>query len=375
MTEVTNTPIRVLMLFTILNRGGAESMVMNYYRPIDRSKVQFDFVVHREEKGAFEDEILSLGGKIYRMMPLRPHLIPVYKKQISAFFDSHPEYHIIHGQCSESGYFFYKEAYKRGIPVIVAHAHNSHVKFDLKLIFRTWMKHQMRPYLTHYFACGKEAAEWLFGKELATKAIIQTNAIDTYQFVFRQEIRFAKRIELGISNGTKVICHVGRFDPVKNHRFILDIFEAFLRNHQDAMLILIGDGMLQKQMEEKTKKMGIERNVMFLGTRGDVHELLQAADVFLFPSIFEGLPVSLIEAQCTGLPCLISQNIPREVMVTDIVEQLSLNNDANSWANKLWEMLNKPNRRSEYAQNVANSGYDIHKNAEWLQNFYLNAVK
>ena len=136
-------PIRVLMLFTILNRGGAESMVMNYYREIDRTKVQFDFVVHREEKGDFEDEITALGGKVYRMMSLRPHTFGKYARQIAAFFDEHPEYQIIHGQCSESGYFFYKEAAKRGIPVIIAHAHNSQVKIDAKWFFRTWMKHQM----------------------------------------------------------------------------------------------------------------------------------------------------------------------------------------------------------------------------------------
>ena len=298
MTVEGNTqPVRVLMLFTILNRGGAEAMVMNYYREIDRSKVQFDFVVHREEKGDYEDEVTSLGGKIYRMMPLRPQNIGKYKRQIANFFDEHPEYQIIHGQCSESGYFFYKEAARRGIPVIIAHAHNSHVKIDLKWFFRTWMKYKMRPYLTHYFSCGEEASEWLFGKKLAQKAIILKNAIDSRKYRFDEEVRNKKRKELELDNKTLTICHVGRFDKVKNHTFIVDIFAEVLKKHPDAQLLLIGDGELREQTEQKVKQMGLSEKVIFLGVRRDVNELLQAADAMVFPSLFEGLPVTLVEAQ------------------------------------------------------------------------------
>ena len=367
-----NRPIRVLMLFTILNRGGAETMVMNYYRVIDRSKVQFDFVVHREEEGDYEEEIRSLGGKIYRMMPLRPHTFGKYEKQISSFFDAHPEYRIIHGQCSESGYFFYKEAARRGIPVIIAHAHNSHVKFDLKWIVRTWMKHQMRPYLTHYFACGEEAAEWLFGKQLAKNAIILKNAIDTLQYKFDEQLREKKRKELRLASSTLTICHIGRFDKVKNHSFILDIFEKLLKKRPDAHLLLIGDGVLRKQTENKAKEKGILAQVRFLGVRRDVNELLQAADVMVFPSLFEGLGIAVVEAQCTGMPCIISDIIPNEVMITDLVEKVSLRESASSWAEKLIAATTRTFDRPAYAEKVASAGYDINSNSLWLEKFYLN---
>ena len=367
-----NRPIRVLMLFTILNRGGAETMVMNYYRVIDRSKVQFDFVVHREEEGDYEEEIRSMGGKIYRMMPLRPHTFGKYEKQISSFFDAHPEYRIIHGQCSESGYFFYKEAARRGIPVIIAHAHNSHVKFDLKWIVRTWMKHQMRPYLTHYFACGEEAAEWLFGKQLAKNAIILKNAINTLQYKFDEQLREKKRKELRLPSSTLTICHIGRFDKVKNHSFILDIFEKLLKKRPDSHLLLIGDGVLRKQTEKKAKEKGILAQVRFLGVRRDVNELLQAADVMVFPSLFEGLGIAVVEAQCTGMPCIISDIIPNEVMITDLVEKVSLRESASTWAEKLIAATTRTFDRPAYAEKVASAGYDIKSNSRWLERFYLN---
>lgn len=372
--EDNKQPLRVLMLFTILNRGGAEAMVMNYYREIDRSKVQFDFVVHREEKGDYEDEVTALGGKIYRMMPLRPHTFGKYEKQIAAFFDEHPEYQIIHGQCSESGYFFYKEASRRGIPVIIAHAHSSHVKVDLRWFFRTWMKHQMRPYLTHYFSCGDEASEWLFGKELAKKAVVLKNAIDTRRYLFNAQVRKRVREELSIDNKALTICHVGSFVGVKNHSFIVDIFAEILKKRPDAQLLLIGDGILRAQTEQKVHEKGLDTQVKFLGVRRDVHELLQAFDVMLFPSLFEGLPVTLVEAQSAGLSCVISENIPREVIITDLVEQVPLAETASRWAERVIAAGSKEHDKTKYPQVVTEAGFDIKKNAQWLQDFYLNSI-
>lgn len=367
-----DVPIRVLMLFTILNRGGAETMVMNYYRHIDRMKVQFDFVVHREERGAYEDEIEQLGGRIYRFMPLRPWTIPHYKKQIKRFFDEHPEYRIIHGQCSESGYFFYKEASRRKIPHIIAHAHSSHVPFDLKLVFRTWLKHKMRPYLTDYFACGIEAAEWLFGKKLARKAMTLPNAIDTKLYQFSETIRQKKREQLGINPQTMVICHVGSFVKAKNHQFMLSVFIHLLEHNPDALLLLIGDGELKCAIESKVQALFLSENVRFLGTRTDVNELLMASDVFLFPSIHEGLPLSLLEAQCSGLPCLISDGVPQEACMTDLTTCLSLHkNKVEDWVNAIIKQSAIHCGRSVYTKQITAAGYDVEQNALWLQNYYL----
>ena len=367
-------PIRVLMLFTVLNRGGAETMVMNYYRHIDRSKVQFDFVVHREERGAYEEEIEQLGGRIYRMMPLRPWTIPQYKRQIRQFFDAHPEYRIIHGQCSESGYYFYKEASRRGVPVIIAHAHSSHVPFDLKLIVRTWLKHKMQPYLTNYFACGKDAAEWLFGKRLAQKAIIMPNAIDTKAYQYSETTRKKKREQLGINPHTMVVCHVGSFVKAKNHRFILSVLKHLHGLASDSLLLLIGEGILKPTIEQEAQLHFQERSVMFLGIRTDVNEWLMAADVFLFPSLHEGLPMSLVEAQCSGLPCVISDRVPKEACLTNLVTRISLNNKAEEWADTVLHQATSRPDRTAYVQQIAEAGYDIAKNAQWLQTFYTSSI-
>lgn len=375
MTEATNTPIRVLMLTTILNRGGLESMVMNYYRHIDRSKVQFDFVVHREQKGAFEDEIIALGGKIYRMMPIRPLTFGKYKKQIAQFLDEHPKYQIIHGHLSELGYFFYKEAAKRQIPVIIAHAHRSKMPLDLKWIMRTLFKYRMRRYLTHYFTCGQEAAVWLYGKNKAKLAITQRNAIETLSFSFHEKNRKRTREEMAIEESTFVVSHVGSFQLSKNHTFLIDVFESLHKQFSNSILILIGDGELRKDIEKKCKELHIEQSVRFLGVRSDVSDLLQASDLLLFPSLFEGLPVTLIEAQCTGIPCLISDCIPEEVILTDLMTSLSLKDPAESWAKEALRIKERIVDRASYPTIIKEKGYDIQKNAEWLQNFYINSLK
>ena len=360
------------MLFTILNRGGAETMVMNYYRNINRTKVQFDFVVHREERGAYENEIEQLGGRIYRFMPLRPWTIPQYKKQIKQFFDEHPEYRIIHGQCSESGYYFYKEASKRGVPVIIAHAHSSHVPFDLKLIGRTWMKLKMRPYLTHYLTCGKEAAEWLFGKRLAEKAIILPNAIDTNHYEFSPITRQRLRQQLGFTDGDSVVCHVGSFVKPKNHRTIVEIFNIFHKQHPKSVLMLIGEGILMQEIQDQVKSFGLTDYVYFMGLREDVNLLLMAADVFLFPSLHEGFPLSLLEAQCSGLPCIISDSIPQETCITNLATRLSLKESTEQWAEAISRQSSFSCDRADYAIQIAKAGYDIKKNAQWLEDFYLS---
>ena len=364
-------PIRILMLFTILNRGGAETMVMNYYRKIDRTIVQFDFIVHRQERGAYEDEIDSLGGRIYRFMPLSPLTVNQYKKQISKFFDQHPEYKIIHGQCSESGYYIYKEASRRGVPYIIAHAHSSHVPFDLKLPIRTWLKYKMRPYITIKFACGKEAAIWLFGKWSVKNTIILRNAIDTSKYLFDKCIYESVRQKLVISQNAFVVCHVGSFVKSKNHKFIIEVFSKIVEKHPNSILLLVGSGLLQEQIQKIVRKYGLGEKIKFLGSRGDVNDILRCSDVFLFPSIHEGLPVSLIEAQCSGLPCYISDRIPKEVAITDLIHAFSLEEAPQVWAEKILEKKYFKNRR-EYPNIVSKAGYDIKKNAEWLQNYYLS---
>lgn len=368
-------PIRVLFLFTHMNRGGAESMVMNYYRHIDRTKLQFDFMVHRQERGAYDDEIESLGGKIYRMMPFYPLTFPQYKKQISEFFDKHSEYKIIHGHCSELGYFVYREAAKRGVPHIIAHAHNSHAQFDLKWPFRTYFKHRMRKYLTEHFTCGQESSVWLFGPKLAKKAILQRNAIETDKYLFNPDSRKRIREEFHIPSDALVIGHVGRFERQKNHEFLINVFQEIAALRSDAYLLLVGGGgNLESEIKQKVKEKGLDNKVIFTGVRPDVPDLLQAMDVFLFPSFMEGLSLSMLEAQSAGLPCIASDTIPREVEMTDLITFYPLKKNPQEWAKQVLSAASKTIDRSIYPQKIKDAGYDICQNAQWLQNYYLSLL-
>lgn len=364
-------PIRVLQCFTIMNRGGAETMIMNYYRNIDRNKVQFDFLVHREEKGAYEDEIKQLGGRIYRMPSIHPKNFKRYKKEISKFLREHKEYKIIHGNFSELGYFLYKEAKKQGIPTIIVHAHNYSNVFDIKSIFRFYWKHAMRAYVTHMFTCSEVAAKWLFGKKLAEKSIMLNNAIDSKNFLFNKEKSINMKKKLGLENKL-VIGHVGRFNIQKNHDFIIDVFKEIISKNNDSVLVLVGTGELEEKIKMKVKNNNLTDSVIFLGNRPDINDIMQAFDIFLFPSIFEGLGVVLIEAQASGLKCFTSKDaVPMEAKVTDLLSYISLKDGAKVWAKEILKYKDGYERNNTFNEIVKNN-YDIKNNAKWLEEFYLN---
>lgn len=359
------------MVFTILNRGGAETMVMNYFRAIDRSKVTFDFLVHRREKGAYEDEIERLGGRIFRLPALNALNMFSYNKAVSRFFDTHPEYRMVHGHCSELGYFIYRQAHKRGFEFIAAHAHNSPAGFDLKMPFRNMLKHLMRPHLTHYFTCGQESARWLFGHKLAKKAIFLPNAIDARLFSFDSAKREEVRLQQGW-NQRFVVGNISRFSPQKNHTFLIDVFVEILRREPSALLVLVGSGgSLKERIKEKAERLGIGDNVRFMGIRSDIPELLQGMDVFVFPSFFEGLGIAQLEAQATGIRVINSTAIPQEgIIIPEIVDLLALSLSAHEWAEKTLQATKKHQRKDRYEE-IAQSGFDIHKNALWLQEIYI----
>ena len=368
---MTEKPVRVLMLFTILNRGGAETMVMNYLRKIVRTKVIFDFIVHREERGAYEDEIESMGCKIFRLPPITIFNIPSYKKSVSYFFDIHPEYKIIHGHCSELGYYIYKEAHKRGLKFIAAHAHSEPCGIDIKMPIRNILKWAMRPYLTHYFTCGWGSAKWLFGEKLIKKVIFFPNAIDPLALTFnplkRKEIRenneWVQRLVIG---------NVSSFSQPKNHFFLLDIFVEIARRKPSALLVLVGSGgELESKVKEKVIRLGLRDSVMFMGSRSDIPDLLQGMDIFIFPSYFEGLGMAQLEAQASGLQVLNSTKIPKDgIIIPELVSFLSLEQPATVWAEKALQIAENK-RRKKWSQEIIHMGFDINKNAEWLQNLYI----
>ncbi len=372
-------PVRILNLFTIMNRGGAETMVMNYYRNIDRTQVQFDFMVHREEKGAYDDEIEALGGKIYRMPPVQPGHFKEYKSKVAEFFNEHKEYSVIHSHMSELGYYVFKEAKLRGIKCTVCHAHNAPHFSDETLIekakdiVRNYFKHRIRKYTDHMFICGIEAGNWLFGEKNSDKFVMMNNAVDANKFAWNPE----KALQLREKFGQKdkfVVCHIGRFNSQKNHTFLIDIFKEIHKKNKDAIFLLVGAGELEEKIRQKVTTLGLDENVKFMGLRDDVNDILLASDVFLFPSLYEGLPVTLVEAQSSGIKCIISDSIPADCRITDAVETISLEKSADFWAEQVLKYSEGYERKNTLKE-ISAAKFDIKENAEWLEEFYLNEHK
>ncbi len=356
-------PIRVLQVVTYMGRGGLETMLMNYYRQLDRSRVQFDFLVHRDFEADYDAEILSLGGRIHRLPQLNP-FSSGYLKALDNFFAQHKEYKIVHSHLDCMAGIPLKYAKKHGVPMRIAHSHSSSQTKDKKYLLKLLFKRNIPKNATQLFACSQKAGDWMFG---GADFQVVNNAIDAKVYAFDPDIRAEARKELGISPDALVVGHVGRFDPPKNHDFILRIFAQLPPN---ARLLLIGDGALRRQTEEQASKLGIADRVIFTGVRKDVPRLLQAMDVFLFPSTYEGLPVSIVEAQAAGLPCLISDKVPMECKKTDLVEQIPLERPTEHWAQQVLQAAKLP--RTDQYEEIKKAGFDIAANALWLQNFYEN---
>ena len=360
-------PIRVLNMFTIMDRGGAETMVMNYYRNMDRTRVQFDFLVHRQQRGAYDDEIEALGGRIYRLSPIYPQNFGKYKREISAFFKAHPEYRIIHSHMSELGYFAFQEAHRQGVPVRVCHAHNAPTNFDAKMIVRTYFKKRMMPHVTDLFMCGEKSGIWLYGKKNRDRFVMMNNAIDAAAYRADETVRQAVRSELGVEDEV-VLGHVGRFNEQKNHPFLIDLFAEAVKKEPRVRLVLVGDGEGRAAIEKKVQTLGLTDKVLFLGVRSDVPRLLQAMDVFVFPSLYEGLPLSILEVQANGLPCVISDRVPEDVFLTDLIQPLSLGDPKEVWIEKILSV--KRSQPQAYNDCLRGSDYAVETAMEKIYHIY-----
>lgn len=363
-------PVRVLHVFFSMDRGGAETMIMNLYRNIDRSKIQFDFVVHTDKKCDYDDEIISLGGKLFRIPRYSGKNHFNYKKAWINFFNTNLNYKIIHGHLNSTASIYLKIAKKNGLSTI-AHSHSSSSGIGVSAVIKNIMQYPIRHTADYLFACSNLAGEWLYGRKACNNKnfFLLKNAIDINQFAFNKEIRDRKRNELKVQDKF-VIGHIGRFHHVKNHRFLIDIYKSIFEKNKNSVLIMVGDGEERSLIEQKVKSLGIDKNVIFTGLRTDVHELLQAFDVFVFPSLYEGLPVTLIEAQASGLPCFVSANITEDVKLTDKIEFISLDKEAEYWAKKIIEAKDVKTRISNLSTFIQ-SGYDIKTTSKWYEDFIL----
>ena len=355
--------IRILQVVTHMNRGGLETMLMNYYRQMDRTRVQFDFLTHREYDGDYGEEIRQLGGKLYHMPVLNP-FSPSYRKQLGEFFDSHSEYKIVHvHQDCLSGVILHV-AKKHGVPVRIAHSHGANQIKDIKYPIKLFYRHFIAKYATKLMACGEDAGKWMF---CGAPFEILSNAIPAASYTFNDEVKKLQREKWNIQPEELLVGHVGSFTVPKNHPFLLDIFHE-IRNLTPARLLIVGDGSQRSVIEEKIQKLGLADKVILAGLRSDVADLLQAMDVFVFPSLYEGLPVTLVEAQASGLPCLISDKVSIECKMIEVMQQIPLMESPEIWAEKAIEAAKTP-RKNTYEE-IKTAGYDIVENARRLQKMY-----
>lgn len=368
---MNNKPIRILHVLGGLNLGGAETMIMNYYRNIDKNKIQFDFIIHSNHKQFYEDEILSMGGKIYRFPKYRIVNHFKYKKAWKKFFNKHPEYKIIHGHMRSTAVIYLKIALDFKL-LTISHSHSTdNGKGIISLIKNIYCKNIIK-YSNYCFACSDEAAVWLFGNNIlsSNKYLQLKNAIDLDKYKYNEGIRKSVKKKLGVENDF-VIGHIGRFCYQKNHKFLVAILQKMINfGYKNIKLLLIGNGELKKSIIEQCELLNIRENVIFLENRTDVNELLQAMDVFCFPSFHEGLGIVSIESQASGLPTIVSNNVPSSVLLTNNILQLPLEEEL--WIEEIVRIMNNKMKRKDNCLLLKTHGYDIKTESCKLENYYIS---
>lgn len=365
--------IRVAQIIGKWLGGGVESVVMNYYRHIDRTKIQFDFICDADSTNIPYEEIEKLGGKVIVVPPYQK--LPAYLKELKKVF-LEGGYKIVHSHISTLSVFPLYAAKKNGVPVRIAHSHSTSNKKEWK---KNILKNLLRPfskkYATDYFCCSELAGRYLFGNKTydSGKVHLLKNAIELNKFAYDENLRKQKRAELGISDGTLVVGHIGRFVAQKNHDFLIDIFNEIQKLREHSLLLLVGQGPLVGEVKAKVERLGLSEKVRFLGQRSDVHELYQAFDTAVLPSLYEGLVVVMVEAQCAGLPCFCSSEASPETKISPNLEFVSLKENPDSWAKKI---INKVTgfSRVNTTSSLSGNGYDIEKTAGMLQEYYCSKV-
>lgn len=359
-------PFRILQIVTKMNRGGAETMIMNHYRSLPKDIAQFDFLTHRDEAGDYDDEIRNLGGRIFSAPAIRPWTYISYFRWLDDFFREHAsEYIAVHGHIQENSGFAMYFAKKYGIKNRISSSHIADLGIDYKYIFRKFGAIWTNKYATLKLACGNDAGKFLYGK---SQFQILKNAIDTDSFLFNPNIRAQKRSELSIPDDYIVIGNVARFSPQKNHNFMIHVFKKFHESNPNSVLVLVGEGNLMSDIKDLANKLDISGSILFLGLRSDIPQLLQAFDVFFMPSLFEGLPVSVIEAQASGLPCVLSDTIDKECDITGRVNFVSLESPISEWVRILEAEV--PHKRKNCRKEIIEAGYDVNTNLKQLLHIY-----
>ena len=363
--------IRVLHSVSNMDRAGIETMLMNYYRNMDREQIQFDFLCNKKKPGAYDQEILALGGRIYRTPGLNPFKYPEYLKFMQTLFQENPDYRIVEAHNGALGVYALYAAKKNKIPVRIFHAHGASISRDWKLPLKLVCKALLPLNMNHHFSCGTAAAACYFPRKTVAGEdyVLVPNAIELSKFRYDDLLRQRIRREYGLEE-KHIVGHVGRFSPQKNHVFLLEVFSQLRTIDPMAHLVLIGEGGLQEKMKQKVKAMGLENAVSFLGNISNVNEWYQAFDVFVLPSIWEGLPVVGVEAQTADLPCIFADTVTAEIGILEKTRFLDLKEGCDRWAQAVQVALQNK-ERTDVSAVIARHGYDISVESRKLQARYL----
>ncbi|WP_303206983.1 glycosyltransferase family 1 protein [Bacteroides oleiciplenus] len=353
-------PVRILHVFNFFNQGGVENFVMNVYRNIDREKIQFDFAFPIHQKGYFDDEVISMGGRIFFFDSEKKSLWNYYKNLRRIIRENGP-YAAIHSHVYYfSGYILFV-AKLCGIKVRIAHSHETlkgREQTVIRKMYQWFMRHMIKANATHCLACSDLAGKYLFSKQVSYQVLY--NGIDFQRFTYKNNEREALRQKLGFQE-QKILINVGRFAEQKNHVFIINIFKELCSRSSNYRLILIGTGPLKNSIQELCKQYGFEDKVLFLFDIKNTEDYYSTSDVFILPSLYEGMGIVSIEAQATGLPSLLSDKITREVGVTDIAEYLSIEDNVVEWVDRIEIVTEQCIDRTVYVNRLLNSPFNINK--------------
>ena len=364
--------IRILQIGMHNKIGGVETYLINYYRNIDKNKIQFDFINMYDEL-CFTDEIKKMGGIIYDVSNVKKNPIK-YSKELYKIIKNN-KYEIVHINMLSVA---------NALPIIVAkfakckniivHSHNTSTPKNIVRKLLNFLNKILLKMANHFYACSNLAGEWMFGKKALekNKLVVINNAIDCDKYLFNEKVRSEIRKNLKIEDKF-VVGNVGRFSYQKNHKFLIEIFNEIVKMRSDSVLLLIGEGELQEEIENQINKYELKDKVIFLGTTNEVEKYLQAMDVFVFPSRFEGLGIVTIESQATGLRTITSDIVPNEVNITDLVEKVSLNKTPSEWADII--VKNNIKNRCSQTKAIEKKGYNIKLEVKKLEKQYIGMVR
>ncbi|MGN1322892.1 MAG: glycosyltransferase family 1 protein [Bacilli bacterium] len=367
-----NNPVRIAQIVGKWLGGGVEAVLMNYYREIDKSKIQFDFICDNDSTNIPYEEIERLGGKVILIPPYQK--IFKYHKELKRVLKE-GKYKIVHSHINTLSVFSLCAAWTAKVPVRIAHSHSTTNPSEKKKnLFKLVLRPFSKLYATNYMACTEHAGRWMFGnKDFENdKVFVLNNAIDLEKYSYNEKLRKKLRKELNVKEDNIVIGHIGRFVEQKNHKFIIEIFKKISDQNDKAVLLLIGQGPLMQKMKEFVSRLKLNEKVIFLGQKDNANEYYNAMDLFLFPSLYEGLGMVLIEAQVSGLSCIASTEVPDVAKITESVEFVDLNDTIDKWVKSVTKFFKNNKNRSTNLKSVTENGYNILEETKKLENYYLN---